>query len=191
MNPPENETSQTQVNDADNASASTSRTTRRDIVNQIAGLMSKNLSSGELAELRRISPEEPFTPALWKILISCVPESWTSGADRDEKERRWAALLMGMALSGGLHTPSKPFGEALAEAGWSELRFVRLMRAKDKKLFGELRRVAGYLAAKSQEANWADMADLLLDQHGDFAEKHRRRLARYYYRKLYTLEQQS
>src|SRR5690625_1655185 len=41
------------------------------IVGSIAGIMKQQgaLSSGEMAELRRISQDQPFTPALWRLLI--------------------------------------------------------------------------------------------------------------------------
>jgi len=164
---------------------------RRNVIGKISGLLKNRLSTGELANLRRASPEEPYTPALWKVLFECVPESWTAGANRDLKERRWAALLMSMAACPNLHDPTVSVGEALAEAGWSELRFVRLMKFKDKDLFLAMRRLAAYLVSKNQAANWTDLADLILDQNGPWAEKHRRRISRDYYSKLYRIENQN
>jgi CRISPR system Cascade subunit CasB len=154
------------------------------IVGKMAQAIEHQLSTGDLAELRRISPEEPYTSALWKMLLEYVPESWVGGAKRDEKESQWAALLMGMSMTGGMHRFDIPIGQALAEAGWSELRFVRLLRSRSKRLFEEVRRIARYLSSKSQKANWADIAQLLLNQDGEWAEKHRRRIARDYYRQL-------
>src|SRR5690625_6332594 len=68
----------------------------RKIVGSIAGIMKQQgaLSSGEMAELRRISQDQPFTPALWRLLIMLnltEPPSWIS---QNEWERRWATLFM-------------------------------------------------------------------------------------------------
>lgn len=160
-------------------------------VHKIAGFLARGdheggVSTGDLAELRRIDPEEPYTPALWKLLLSRVPEQHRRG---NESERRWAILLMAMAHCAGLHDPKTAFGAALAEAGWSELRFVRLLRARGDNLDKELRRLAQYLASKKQHANWADAAWLLFVQDGDHAEETRQRIAKSYYTYQYASEQ--
>jgi len=164
-------------------------TTLASVVGKVALAIREHLGTGEVAELRRISPQDPYTPALWKLLLSYVPDHWTAGRDRDEKERRWAGLFMGLALSGGLHDPSVPFGRALAEAGWSPLRFVRLMRVRGDNLMEEVRRVAQYLNVKSQAANWAEAAELLLYQEGHRAESVRLHIARSYYRQRFRQDQ--
>lgn len=170
-------------------SEETQQATLDSVVARVAQAIEHQLSTGDVAELRRISPEEPYTPALWKLLLAHVPESWTGGAQRDEKERRWAALFMGMALTTGLHNPGLPLGRALVAAGWSELRFVQLMRDRGTGLVERVRRLAHYLAGKSQQANWADIAQLLFNQEGEWAERHRRHIARDYYRALFNREQ--
>lgn len=146
------------------------------------------LSTGDMAELRRISPDAPYTPALWRILLSYVPEEDLTGPARDQKERQWATLLMAMATCAGQHDLHAWFGAALAHAGWSELRFVRLLRARDAQLDLEVRRLAQFLASKGEKANFVDLARLIFWQHGDPAEKIRRDIARSYYRALYQLE---
>lgn len=161
-------------------------------VHKIAGYMSRGpyeggISTGDLAELRRVDPSSPFTPALWKILLNFV-------ADHDklspEQERRWAMLLMAMGTCAGLHDSNTPFGKALAQAGWSELRFVRLMEARGDSLTKEVRRLAQYLASKNQSADWSDAAWLLFVQDGDKAEDIRQNIARDYYKQLYVEENQ-
>lgn len=159
------------------------------VVGKVAHAIENTLSAGDLAELRRISPDQPFTPALWKLLLAFVPDPWTAGDDRDEKEGQWAALFMGLSIAAGLHEPRTPLGQALAEAGWSELRFVRLMRDRGPSLVDRVRRLAHYLASKSQHGDWADVAQLLLNQQGEWAERHRRRVSRSYYRTLYRQSQ--
>ena len=78
---------------------------------------------------------------------------------------------------------------ALAETGWSETRFVRLMEADEDTLPVLIRRMAQYLASKQQAANWDDVRQLLFVQFGDAAEDVRLRIARPYYRTLHALEQ--
>jgi CRISPR system Cascade subunit CasB len=167
---------------------STLKASVRSVVGKIAYAMEHYLSNGDLAQLRRISPEEPYTPALWKMLLTYVPESWTRGPKQEEKESQWAALLQGMAMTTGLHDPNVSLGKALVATGWSELRFVRLMQARKNDLFKEMRRLASFLASKSQTADWSDIAQLLFNQQGEWAEHHRRRIARDYYHALYQQE---
>jgi len=162
-------------------------------VGRIAGMMKQDgaISTGELADLRRISPDQPYTPALWRILMMQELDESPSWIRQEQWERRWATLFMGMAHCAGLHNYSISLGAALAEAGWSELRFVQLMRAKDETLETYLRRVAQFLSSKNQEANWTDVARLLFFQTGEAGEKVRLSISRDYYSKLYKQEQNS
>jgi len=171
---------------------STNRIQYGKIVGKVANMMQKGaLSTGEMADLRRISPDQPFTPVLWRLLMMLDLDQPPSWIRREQWERRWATLFMGMAHCSGLHEYNISLGEALAEAGWSELRFVQLMRAKDETLETHLRRVAQFLASKNQEANWTDVARLLFFQTGEAGEKVRLSVSREYYKKIYRNEQQS
>lgn len=161
-------------------------------VGRIARMMQPDdgsLGTGELAELRRISLERPFTPALWKILISQELESPLTALRQTDWERRWAAQLMGMAYTAGFHDYNRPLGVALAESGWSELRFVQLMRAEEETLEVNLRRMAQYLASKSTQADWSDVLALLLYQEGETGENVRIDIARNYYTTIYKQQQ--
>lgn len=159
-------------------------------VGTLNGLMGENpsLSTGDMADLRRVQPEEPYTPALWKLMEDLDLRGRPGWLDQETRETRWAALMMGMAMNAGLHDYGVPLGEALAEAGWSELRFVRLMRATDTRLVQEVRRMAQYLGSKDQRADWTDVGRLLFSQEGDVADSYRRNIARPYYRRLYQEE---
>ncbi|MFB6350485.1 MAG: type I-E CRISPR-associated protein Cse2/CasB [Bradymonadaceae bacterium] len=161
-----------------------------DTVHSIARYMNRNeheggISTGDLAELRRINPDKPFTPALWKILLDEISDLDRLSARR---QRRWAILLQAMATCVGLHESTIDFGTALAEASWSELRFVRLMEARGDNLDKQLRRLAQYLASKNQNANWADAAWMLFVQEGEHAENTRQRIAKSYYKRMYAKE---
>ena len=148
------------------------------------------LGTGTLAELRRISPEKPFTPSLWNVLLDLDEAEPWGGLDRTVYERRMATLAMGMAICAGLHNYREPLGRALAEADWSKLRFVRLMEARGEKLEKHIRRMAQYLASKGQSANWVDVGWLLLGQDWETAEETRLRISRSYYGTLHAQEQE-
>jgi CRISPR system Cascade subunit CasB len=159
----------------------------------------ESLSRGDLAELRRTSLRAPVTPALWRILhhfeIHEAPYA-SSEEEQDEYERKWAVLLMALAHCAGVHDPERPtglhdpetpFGQALAEAEWSELRFVRLLEADPQQLGTQLRRVAQFLASEQQPADW-EGAYWLLFGEGETVERTRLRMSRSYYGTLYRKE---
>jgi CRISPR-associated protein, Cse2 family len=146
------------------------------------------LPNGDCAALRRIDPDTPVTPTLWKVLFD-LEQDESKGMSQTQWEQHWATLLMGMAHCAGLHDYDVPLGQALAEASWSETRFVRLMEADEDALPVLIRRMAQYLASKQQAANWDDVRALLFYQSGDTAEDVRLRIARPYYRTLHAQEQ--
>lgn len=147
-----------------------------------------SLPNGDRAALRRIDPDTPVTPTLWKVLFD-LKQDESKGMPQTKWEQRWATLLMGMAHCAGLHDYDVPLGQALAEAGWAEPRFVRLLEADDETLPVLLRRMAQYLASKQQPANWDDVRRLLFYQSGDTAEDIRLSIARPYYRTLHAQEE--
>lgn len=172
---------------------STDRIDYGKIVGTVAGMMKQEgaLSTGDMADLRRISPDQPFTPPLWRLLMMLKLDESPGWIRQEQWERRWATIFMGMAHCAGLHSYEISLGKALAEAGWSELRFVQLMRAKDETLETHLRRVAQFLASKNQKANWTDVARLLIYESGEAGENVRLSISRDYYTKIYRSEQQS
>ena len=104
-----------------------------DVVSHLARLLDTRrnegaLSPGDLAELRRMKPTTgDLPPALWRLLTSkdltgvLVP--------KEDHERAFAVLIGTMAQPGVLGPNPLPIGRALAEANYSEQRFVRLLRA--------------------------------------------------------------
>lgn len=154
-------------------------------INRLARAI-RDMPPGDIAALRRITPDDPAAPAFWKVaaahLDGALPRA--DGPERDERERRWASILSGMAMTTGLHTPRRKAGEALAEAGYSELRFERLLRASGEQLFQEVRSAARFLASKAMELDWTDLAALVLSADGPGAEQVRRGLARSFYRRV-------
>jgi CRISPR system Cascade subunit CasB len=190
---PDTSAPSTAARDAD-APDSAERPDLATAVGRAAGMLSPengSISNGDRAALRRINTDAPVTPALWKVLHHLGipdpdPQYDTSEAHH---ERNWGLLLMGMAHCAGLHDYKVPLGKALALAGWSELRFTRLMEADDETLPALMRRMAQYLASKQQPANWADVAYLLFTRDSEKMEATRLDIARAYYSTLYQQEQ--
>ena len=161
-------------------------------VGRVAGMLhpeTGRLPNGDRAALRRIDLDQPITPTLWKVLFALDQDESPDWISETKWEQRWATLLMGMAHCAGLHDYNVPLGQALAEAGWAETRFVRLMEADDETLPVLLRRMAQYLASKQQPANWDDVRRLLFYQSGETAEDIRLQIARPYYRTLHAQDE--
>jgi len=144
------------------------------------------LSNGERAELRRANPKRPVTPTLWKVLIDLEQHESPPYVSARTWERRWAALLVGMSYCAGLHEYNISLGQALATAGWSQGRFVRLMEADEEALPYLIRRMSQYLASKAQPANWDDVRKLLFSVTSSYSEDVRLDISRDYYRTLYA-----
>ncbi len=157
------------------------------VIGSIAMAFDKKLSSGDIADLRRMDPNDPSCPAYWRIMslyvASCgyVPKAEPL---RIKVENQWAAILASMAKAAGVkgfHSLKKRTGNVLADMGFAEARLIRLIRSTDEKLPVILRHTAAYLASKGESCNWCEFARLVLYQRGDFAAVVRRRISRDYY----------
>ncbi len=149
---------------------------------KILGAIEKHLGPGDLADLRRLRPEDPGSPAFWRLVATYL-EPHLPGNDlaRTAQEGLWATVFRTFAELKGLNAPGIPLGRALAEAGFSELRFSRLLRAREGQLDDAVRGASRILASKGQKSRLLDFASLVLLQDGDGAEVARRKLARHYY----------
>lgn len=161
------------------------------LVARLAGVIEKEMGAGDVAVLRRLRPEDPASPVFWKVMASYVRENWSlpvNGPSLDDAERRWACLLSALARTKGLHTHTIGYGKGLAEADYSELRFVRLLHAEGKALFKEIELAAEFLNSKAQRANWAQVAEILFTGDEEKTESLRRRISRDYYKALNAKE---
>lgn len=140
-----------------------------------------NLGTGPQAELRRLRPDADDrwrSPTFYQLYALITPD----GERSDEHQRRWAMILSGLA-----HLPHRrriSLGRALAEAGFAEIRLVRLLDAEPDQIADHLRTTVAFLAAKGAEADWCDLALLVLSCGGDEHDAVRRRIAQSYYRFL-------
>lgn len=154
-------------------------------------LNAERIGMGALAELRRITKND-LPPAFWNLYLKHVPieRREPGGRAHAGTDRAWAALIRAMVeMAPTPHTFEGSFGEALANAKYSELRFIRVLRSKDDDLARELRTAGLWLArAGIKTANWEEPAHLLLgsqplcgsDVRRPAATRHR--MARDYFR---------
>jgi CRISPR system Cascade subunit CasB len=126
-------------------------------------------------------PAAAFFKLQGLFLQSILPGDATS---REDAESRWAAVIAGLALLGPLNDPAHRLGPALSEAGFSEGRFARLLRADTERLLDDIPALARYLAVKGVKADWTVAASLMLSSGRPDEERTRRHLARDYYAAL-------
>ena len=152
---------------------------------------------GDLAELRRMDPDEPDAAVFWRLMAQY--DLLDVG---EAVERKWALIIHGIALmtptnSGegnrsSAHDGYIPVGRALflggesqrATAFYSEVRLNRLLTAGGPMLRILLARMFRMLTASGVPFNWREMAQFILSEghNEDAAERRRRRIAREYYR---------
>lgn len=171
---------------ADPPESETTTESLSSVVWRLANAIEKSLGSGDTAELRRLHPQDPGNPAFWKLAaLHLEPAGHLRGQGeaRDEMERRWGAILNFMAQLSGFLRPGMRLGGSLASAGLSELRFVRLLRARDHALLDEVRTVASFLSSKGQPVDPGDIAHLILSDGRHHEESVRRSIARDFYSK--------
>ncbi len=165
----------------------TSEGTLSGTVNHLAVMLSYGagtLSAGDVASLRRMDPAHP-SAAFFK-LVSVVLDKYLPAHQeaRLQAENRWAAVVQGLAHLGRLHKPGARLGTALADAGYSELRFARLLHSDAARLLDEIPSLARYLAARDVRVDWADAARLILYTEERVRERDRRAIASDYYRAM-------
>lgn len=127
-------------------------------------LNAERIGAGALAELRRMTDND-LPPAFWKRYLLDVPAEWRErgGHVNVRIDQAWAALIRAMVeMAPNPHSFDQPFGAALADTGYSEGRFVRLLRAEGDDLARELRVAGAWLARAGVRANWEQPAHLLL-----------------------------
>jgi CRISPR system Cascade subunit CasB len=155
------------------------------VVQKLCGALSSDgFPPGDLAQLRRLDPDDPANFTFWRVMTLYAPHELARPGD--DHERRWKLVLWALATLNGLHDPHKPLGGALGEAGFSELRLSRLLRAEDDTLAPEIRSATRYLASKGKPSDLLDFARLVLSPEGPQADKVRRRVAATYFSAVST-----
>lgn len=156
------------------------------LISRIAAILRGDgpLSAGDVAALRRMSPQRVDASFLKLASISFEGELPAEPDRLVDQETRWAAIVVGLAHFSDLHDPTRRLGTALVAAEFSELRFTRLLQSDADRLLDEIPRLGRFLAAKGVPANWTDAARLLLSSGRRDEERTRRNIARDYYAAL-------
>ncbi len=172
--------------------SSTVRPTLASLVERIHHILMRGegvLSTGDVADLRRMDPWEIRAAGFYKLVGAVLdPDLPGDGPERDRRETRWAAAVVGLAHLGEFHRPGVRLGSALVQAGFSDQRFVRLLRADSERIVDEVPTLARFLAAKGTPADFTDAVRLLLSSGRSDEESVRRRIARDYYGALHQAE---
>ena len=153
---------------------------------------SGSLTKGDLANLRRMSLDDPDPVAIRLMTSEDTLAAWVTN---DAIFRKWVLVLHGLALmtpkssgngSISAHDGGTPVGRALFQAGYSETRLNRLLTAREGMLHTLLSRMFRMMAAADQRFSWREMARFI--RNSDFdeiqAEQRRRRIASNYYRAM-------
>lgn len=146
-----------------------------------AVLKAEHFPTGERAALKRMALDGPAPLAFHRFMLRHVESAWQGESWLSD----WRALICALAIQrDGGFDPSKAFGQALAEAGFSEHRLERLLSSSGETLRSLSLRAARQLASKAISADWRHLADLLFSRNPEIREQVKRRIARSYYRKI-------
>lgn len=146
-----------------------------------AVLKAEHFPAGELAALKRMALDGPAPLAFHRFILRHVGLPWQAESWTPE----WRTLICSLAIQrDGGFDPSRPLGESLAGAGFSEHRLERLLASSGETLHILSLRAARQLAAKGITADWRQMAELLFSRNAATRESVNRRIARDYYRAL-------
>lgn len=144
-------------------------------------LANPHFSNGERAALKRMGLEGPAPLALHRFILRHVEEAWQG----EHWTPRWRALICALAIQrDGGFDPSRPWGQALAEARFAESRLERLLAAQGDTQLTLALRAARQLAAKGIACDWRQLADLVFSTDTEIRERINTRIARDYYRNL-------
>jgi CRISPR type I-E-associated protein CasB/Cse2 len=150
------------------------------IVAGIAG----GYSPGDVSALRRLGTAGWGVPIFWRIVTRTLEPLGliASGERREQDEKRWAVVLAALAALDGQHVRGVRLGRALAEAGVSELRVERLLRAHDDALLALVRPLAHQLASKGTKFDQVGLVELVLSDGAAHEDLVRRAIGRDFYR---------
>lgn len=161
-------------------------------------LTRRDVSTGDIAELKRMNPGQPAAHFFWRLLLAYrITDPETQRNDDLAIEQAWAAALRSIAEgtkvgeneTTGPHDQSVPMGQALALVGYSEPRLQALLNADETHIQRLADQAAKTLHQKGQKYNCDDLARLMFTPVRSKAQKEADRtyIARHYHRTLYNL----
>ncbi|HMQ22633.1 MAG TPA: type I-E CRISPR-associated protein Cse2/CasB [Planctomycetota bacterium] len=154
-------------------------------IGAIATLLAQPHAAGLKAELRRMREGDVDCSAFWKIAVRHLADELEGPEENvSDRERRWGVILSTLASMPHRHRPGRRLGAAMAEAGVSEARVLKLLRARGSAVPDTFRAVCHQLETASQPVAWSELAHLILSEGRSDEERVRRRIARAYYRSI-------
>ncbi|WP_211102968.1 type I-E CRISPR-associated protein Cse2/CasB [Azospirillum sp. B21] len=157
----------------------------------------KCFDTGLVARLRRLPVGGPAGVDVWQALYDGLGADRTdallSGRPPDRVGAAWALVLHGMALMAPEpHRQGRRAGEALAEAGFSEIRLTQLLRADADGFPDHFATACRFLRAKGEDVDWTEFGQLALKRLGlsPGYEAAADRIARDYVRTLHRAAKQ-
>lgn len=158
------------------------------------------IGPGEQAALRRNwnlgAARAAAELAFWKIVVR-VLEPQELYRDRlmelplAELERRWRVILAAIATLYLQHSSPAQLGAALAQAGLSEHRILRVLKAEGAGLEAGVRALVHQLASSGTRVNLAELAEIVFFDGSRHDDQIRRRVALSYYRAREATEKTS
>jgi hypothetical protein len=154
------------------------------------GTVVHRLGTGDVAELRRLDPDDPSAAVFWR-LVAAMPDDGNGAPWQAERERRFAVILRTFAELRDVHRSGRRLGAVLAEAGLDERRLLQLLRSRRTALAHAIRTTCHFLASKGATADAMGLARLVLSEDEPWEDDERRRLARDYFRAAARTERQT
>ncbi|GIX39463.1 MAG: hypothetical protein KatS3mg128_0512 [Silanimonas sp.] len=137
--------------------------------------------NGDRAALRRWAPGQPLPLAFYRLWLRQMGDELPPEATTPA----WMLLAWSLATLGAdAYAPERPWGQALAESGFSEGRMERLLSAPDDVRTDLFMSAVRFLAAKGERFDLAEAARFLLTTDEGKREQVHRRLAQAFYRHL-------
>ena len=169
---------------AETGEISSRHKTLEEIIEMLSAAL-RTADRGEVASLRRLSPEHPDSPAFWRYVVNLISPEWPLTV---QEESCWAAIISSMArMLPFPHQKGRSVGKVLAEQGFAEQRLLKLLRIEGPGLWTALRRLSIFLASRGASIDWVTLSRLILVRDEARSEEIRRSIARDYY---WSLERQ-
>lgn len=140
-------------------------------------LASPNFPRGDLADLRRMSPESPPL-VFWRVLNDYVP---TVMRRSESAENRWLEIIGGMAIMApSIHSFDPQYSVGAAFTLFPEQRLRHFLRSKGKNLSDQIRLLARLCASRGNHVDWYVLTLLLLSSGRKNEAKIKRDIAKDY-----------
>jgi CRISPR system Cascade subunit CasB len=167
---------------SESASPSSELTSLASIVGRLAQVLaSPHYPNGDRAALRRWAPGQPLPLAFYRLWLRHMNQHLPAEA----ATQAWMLLAWSLATLGAeAHAPGRPWGQALAESGFSEGRLERLLSAPDDIRPDVFMAAVRFLAAKGERFDLTEAAFYLLTSDAEKRETVHRRIAQAFYRHL-------